>query len=329
VISLKALARAIARIAVATFVCAIAGFLILWALVRQPAVRGLPFPGKARANPRLLREHVRFLTTEVRPRSADHPENLDRTADFIAAQFRRSGARVTEQPFDAREKHFRNVLAYFGPESSTLPVMVVGAHYDAFSDTGSLPGADDNASGTAGLLELARLLGIHPPQQPVLLVAYSTEEPPFFGSESMGSAVHADALKAGGRAVAGMICLEMIGTFSGKQTWPNALFAALYPNHSRFIAVAGGWDDRHLARKVKRGIMGAGGVEAVSYSVARMTADASDQRNYWAHGWNAVVVTDTAYFRNPHYHTVHDTEEKLDYVRMASVVDGVFNAVMH
>jgi hypothetical protein len=75
--------------------------------------------------------------------------------------------------------------------------------------------------------------------------------------------------------------------------------------------------------------MGAGGVEAVSYSVARMTSDASDQRNYWAHGWNAVVVTDTAYFRNPHYHTVHDTEEKLDYVRMARVVDGVFNAVVH
>jgi hypothetical protein len=203
VISLKALARSIVRITVATFVCAIAGFLILWALVRQPVVRGLPFPGTARANPSLLREHVRFLTTEVRPRSADHPENLDRTADFLAAQFRRSGARVTEQPFDARGKSFRNVLASFGPEGSTLPVMVVGAHYDAFSDTGSLPGADDNASGTAGLLELARLLGIHPPQQPVLLVAYSTEEPPFFGSGSMGSAVHADALKASGRAVAG------------------------------------------------------------------------------------------------------------------------------
>ena len=318
--------RSMVRVVVATLICALLGFLILATVLRQPVFRGLPYPGGAHTEPRALRAHVHALSTTFRPRDADHPENLDRAAAFIAGEFRRRGARVFEQPFEARGKRYRNVIARFGPEASPLPVTVVGAHYDAF---GELPGADDNASGVAGLLELARLLGRASPQRPVELVAYTNEEPPFFGSDLMGSAVHANALRASGRAVEGMICLEMIGTFAGSQSWPTRLFAAIFPTHPRFIAIAGGWSDRRLARKVKRGMIGAGFGEAVSYSGARETSDASDQRNYWPYGWPAVVVTDTAYFRNPHYHTARDTEEKLDYVRMARVVDGVFNTVMH
>jgi peptidase M28-like protein len=326
---IRRVAQSLLRITVATIVCAVAGFLLLTAALRQPSLRPLPFRGNERARPATLQSHVRFLTTDVRPRDADHPDNLDRAAAYIAGHFRRSGARVSEQPFDARGKRYRNVIAEFGPAvNATAPLLIVGAHYDAFSSTGNLPGADDNASGTAALLELARLLGTSNVTRPIALVAFSTEEPPFFGSESMGSAVHADALRASGRAVEGMICLEMVGYFSGKQTWPSPLFAAMYPTHPRFIAVAGGWDDRHLARLVKRGIMGAGGIDVVSFSGARVTSDASDQRNYWAHDWPAVVVTDTAYLRNPNYHTVRDTAETLDYARMSRVVEGVFNAMV-
>ncbi len=158
----------------------------------------------------------------------------------------------------------------------------------------------------------------------MVVVAYANEEPPFFGSDQMGSAIHASSLA--GKAIARMICLEMIGCYTPRQPWPNATFAALYPSRGDFIAVGGGWKDRVLTRHVKRAMHGAG-MRAVSFTGPRMTLDASDQRNYWSNGWSAVLVTDTAYLRNPHYHTKDDTAGTLDYVKMARVVDGVFSAV--
>lgn len=299
--------------------------LLFAGIVRQPALTALPFRGTTRADARALREHVVFLTTAAAPRGAAYEENLDTAATYIEQFFRRSGARVAVQEFIARKRSYRNVIARFGPEDGS--VMIVGAHYDAFSDTGHLPGADDNASGTAGLLELARLLGRSPPSSPVMLVAYSTEEPPFFGSEQMGSAIHAASLARERAVVAGMICLEMIGYYAEKQPWPNATFALLYPSRGDFIAVGGGWADRKLARRVKRAIRGAGGIRAYSFTGPRETLDASDHRNYWRAGWTAVLVTDTAYLRNPHYHTRGDTADTLDYTKMARVVDGVWSAV--
>ncbi|MBV8517456.1 MAG: M28 family peptidase [Acidobacteria bacterium] len=300
-------------------------FLVFAAVLRQP-VLSAPRYGGARASAEVLRQHVDFLAKSVLPRSAAHPENLDRAAAYIADAFRRAGAEVVEQPFRARGRVSRNVIARFGPRDARQPLLVVGAHYDAFGETGALPGADDNASGTAGLLELARILRDSNVHAPVELVAFTTEEPPFFGSEEMGSAVHAASLA--GRPVRGMISLEMIGVFSGEQTWPSPLFAWLYTDRSDFIAVAGGWSDRALARQVKRGIRGVGGVDVYSFSGARELSDASDQRSHWARGWTAVIVTDTEYLRNPRYHTNRDTAETLDYALMARVVDGVANAVI-
>ena len=294
------------------------------AIIHQPVLTSIAFRGPARASPVLLRSHVDYLTNVTRPRSAHHPEQLDEAATYIAAAFRSSGARVSFQEFDARRRHYRNVVARFGPEVGAL--RIVGAHYDAFCETGDFPGADDNASGTAGLLELARLLGKRPPLRPVMLVAYSTEEPPFFGSEGMGSAVHAASLRNKGVDVDAMICLEMIGYYAGEQRWPSRLFAFLYPGRGDFIAVAGGWSDRDLTRAVKRAIRGAGGVDVCSFTGPRVSLDASDHRSYWNAGYRAVLVTDTADLRNPNYHTARDTADTLDYTRMAGVVEGVFTA---
>ncbi|HKR65729.1 MAG TPA: M28 family peptidase, partial [Thermoanaerobaculia bacterium] len=293
------------------------------ALVRQPVLRGVAYGDNPRASAALLRRHVNALTHDFAPRGARNIANLDRAADYLARSFRASGARVSIQEYDARGRRYRNVLARFGPASGKL--LVVGAHYDAFCETGDLPGADDNASGTAALLEIARLLSARPPKQPVLLAAWSTEEPPFFGSEQMGSAVHAESLVH--ENVEGLICLEMIGYYAPRQAWPNWLFALLYPSRGDFIAVGGGWDDRALVRRVKRGIRGAGGIRVYSFTGPRVTLDASDQRNFWSRGWPAALVTDTAFLRNPNYHTARDTAETLDYEKMARVVDGVFNAV--
>lgn len=296
----------------------LAAVLAFAAAIRQPVLRGLPYTAADRSDPRALRAHVETLTRV--PHSADDAEGLRVSAGYIERHFRAATPRVELQDFHARRREYRNVIARFGPEAG--PLLVVGAHYDAF---GPLPGADDNASGTAGLLEFARLLGRNPPKTPVVLVAYANEEPPFFGSEQMGSAVHARSIEK--ENVAGMISLEMIGYYSEKQTWPNLTFKLLYPHRGDFIGVGGGWRDRHLARHVKRGIKGAGGIDVYSFTGPRQTLDASDHRNYWAHGWPAVIVTDTAYLRNPNYHTRHDTADTLDYTKMARVVDGVFNAV--
>jgi hypothetical protein len=327
--SLTKILRSCVRIVVAVAVIAGVGLGILAAALRQPTFTELPFTGTLRADPRILRGHVDYLTTRVLPRSADHPENLDRAAEYIAERFRAAGGATSMQRFDARGRGYANVVAHFGPDDPSLPVLVVGAHYDAFSTAQALPGADDNASGTAGLLELARLLGSRKPSTPVTLVAYTTEEPPFFGSEQMGSAIHANSLSAERRPVRGMICLEMIGYFSDDQTWPNRLFALLYSANGDFIAVGGGWNDRKLTRHVKRAIRGAGGIRVASFTGPRETSDASDHRNYWSHGWPAVIVTDTAFLRNPNYHTSRDTAETLDYAKMARVVDGVWSAVMN
>ena len=304
------------RVTVAVTVLALAGA----AVIVQPVLGSHKFNGSERARPSRLLADVTTLTTGFQPRSADHPEQLDAAAAYIERAFRDAGARVESQTFVARKKSYRNVIARFGPEDG--PVTIVGAHYDAFSDTGELPGADDNASGTAGLLELARLLGTGRVARPVMLVAYANEEPPFFGSDDMGSAVHARSV----RNAAGMICLEMIGYYGERQTWPNWTFAALYPSRGDFIAVGGGWDDRKLARHMKRALRGAG-MRTWSFTGPRQALDASDHRNYWQAGIPAVLVTDTAFLRNPNYHTRNDTAGTLDYVRMARVVDGVFSAV--
>lgn len=326
---LRRVLASFARICVAVVLLSAIALVALAIALRQPAWSALRFESRQRADPRLLEGHVVFLTTQVRPRSAARADNLERAAAYILDRFRRATERTYVQPFAAGGKRYVNVVAHFGPATASEPLLIIGAHYDAFSETGDLPGADDNASGTAGIIELARLLALQKLERPVVLVAFANEEPPFFGSEQMGSAVHAEAVARSGQPVRGMICLEMIGYYAADQSWPNDLFALLYPNEGDFIGVTGGWRDRQLARDVKRAIAGAGGIRVVSYSGSRETADASDHRNYWSRGWMAVMVTDTAFLRNPHYHTTRDVASTLDYGKMARVVDGVLSAAMH
>jgi Zn-dependent M28 family amino/carboxypeptidase len=322
-----ALLRSLLRILIATCASAAVLFVVFAVAVRQPVITGSRWNGGPHADARRLERDVTYLSTAALPRDAAHPDSLHRTAAWISQAFRERGARVSVQAFHARRQTWENVIAEFGPKISSKAVVVIGAHYDAFGEMGSRPGADDNASGVAGLLELARLLGAAHPSAPLMLVAYTNEEPPFFGSDEMGSAVHAESLARARRRVRGMICLEMIGYYSADQAWPSPILSVLYPSRGDFIAVSGGWPDRKLARWLKRGMLGSGGIPVVSFTGPRETSDASDQRNYWSRGWPAVMVTDTAFLRNPNYHTIRDAAVTLDYRRMAAVVDGIFNAL--
>jgi len=298
--------------------CLLLGLFVY--LVRQPAgsVEQNSFSGQADAA--RIEGDLRYIVEDCFPRDARHPDNLRKAAEYIDAQFKETGLPSSFQDYSADGTAYHNVVAALGPADGE--VWVVGAHYDAY---GEKPGADDNASGTAVLVEIARLLAARDaPAVRVVLVAYCTEEPPYFGSENMGSYVHAHRLAEDPERVGGMIGLEMLGYYCEVQPWPVALLDLAYTDRGDFIAVAGRWADRKLARELRRWIDGTAGIDAVSYSGPDPGGlSFSDHRNYWAEGFTAVMITDTAFIRNEHYHTDGDTPETLDYHRMAAIAEGV------
>lgn len=309
------------------------------AMLTQPQVKPMP-PTTQRADANRLEMHVRYLSETVYPRSFDQKTRLNDAADYIYQQFQQTEARVIEQSFAVEGEEYRNIIARFGPDGG--PVIVIGAHYDSFGDATvnipaepgfspqtHTPGADDNASGVAGLLELARMLQQHPPQVGVELVAYTLEEPPFFKTDDMGSVAHARALRASGRPVELMIALEMIGYYDdkpGSQDYPLSLLRHLYPDRGNFIAVIGRMGDWQATRRVKAALLSVDGLPVYSMNAPTLVegVDFSDHRSYWPEGIPAVMVTDTAFYRNKQYHLAGDTADKLDYHRMAQVVQGVF-----
>ena len=280
--------------------------------------------------PGKLEAHVRMLSETLAPRHWQAPQNLERVAAYVGRQLMAAGGRVTEQPYTVDGAgRFRNVIGSFGPQSG--PRVVVGAHYDAL---GALPAADDNASGVAGLLELGHLLGATKSLgSRVDLVAFALEESPYFATKHMGSWVHAAALKREGAVVRAMISLETIGYFSDapdSQRFPHPALGLLYPSTADFITVVGRVGQGALVRQVKKAMQRATYIDVYSISAPeRVTGiDFSDHRSYWAHGYRAVMITDTAFYRNDRYHTSRDTADTLDYGRMAEVVRAVHRAVV-
>ncbi|HEX4949108.1 MAG TPA: M28 family peptidase [Blastocatellia bacterium] len=275
-----------------------------------------------------LKTHVQTLSETFAPRDYTNVVNLDRTAAYIKHEFEQTNGRVSEQPYKVNGESYRNVIARFGKETNER--IVIGAHYDVCQP---LPGADDNASGVAGLIELAHLFGKSELPMTVELVAYTLEEPPFFRSEAMGSAVHVAVLKQQGIAVRAMLSLEMIGYFSdepGSQKFPNPILKLLYPSRGNFIAIVGNFGQIGLVRKVKRAMRAAALLPVHSINAPGWLPgiDFSDHLNYWRQGYPAVMITDTSFYRNENYHTAQDTLEKLDYNRMAKVVQAVYGAIL-
>ena len=293
----------------------------------QPIFAVNPLSSDASVKPERLAQHVKMLSETLAPRDAQHPANLNRAADYIRQDFIRARGQVSDQRFMADGVEYRNIIATFGPD--TQERIVVGAHYDT---AGAMPGADDNASGVAGLIELAHLLGKTTLPIRIDLVAYTLEEPPHFRTAQMGSAVHALSLKRAGVNVRAMLSLEMIGYFSdaeGSQTYPINLLKAVYPSKGNFITVVGHFAEPGLVRKVKRALAEATPLPVYSINAPRFIPgiDFSDHLNYWNEGFPAVMITDTSSFRNLNYHTQNDTADKLDFRRMALTVEGVFAAV--
>ena len=318
---------------------AISGVIVL-ALVVQPFVSAVP-SGYPVADPSRLQAHVKYLSSDLYPRSFDRSENLERAARYILAEFKSTGAvEVRLEDVIDQEETYHNVIARFGPAAG--PLIVVGAHYDSASDVTRnagnprgygpdthTPGADDNASGVAGLLELARLLGRETQHNSIELVAYTLEEPPHFATDTMGSAWHARSLGTARRDVRFMLSLEMIGCFDdrpGSQRYPLPMMSHLYSDRGNFIALAGRFGDFALMRQLEAIMRGASDIPVYSINAPSILPGIalSDHRNYWEQGIAAFMITDTAFYRNARYHQAGDTFDTLDYGRMAKVVRGVY-----
>ncbi len=309
-------------------------FLIVWYLTTQPTFSGEALTRSISPDPGRLETHVRMLSEAFGPRDWTHPENLDRTAAYIRKEFEQAGGVVSDQAFGMENRTYRNVMANFGPE--TKERIVVGAHYDAF---GELPAADDNASGVAGLIELAHGLGKSALPIRIELVAFTLEEPKAAGENGLfrsrygGSAVHAASISRENVPVRVMFSLEMIGFFSdaeGSQGYPVSPLRMFYPSRGDFILIVGKLGQGRATRKAKKAMHAASTLPV--YSINALASiegiDYSDHYNYWKYGYDALMITDTAFNRNRNYHTEHDTFDRLDYQRMAMVVQGVYAAVL-
>ena len=320
------------------FLAVLALLAILWTPIywylRNPVfASGGVTTSRIKIEPARLEAHVRFLSGMNPNRSFKNVASLARAEKYIADQFMAIGFPGVElQKVDADGRVYHNVIARFG-NAKSKDLIVIGAHYDAATE--SNPGADDNASGVAALLELARAFQTENPtlSVPIEFVAFTLEEPPFFGGREMGSAYHADRLKERGLNVVMMLSLEMLGYYSNKlfsQGFTLPLLYGFYPWVGNFIGIVGVPADRALQAKFKKAMSANSTVPTLSITSPPIVpgVDFSDQRNYWAHDWPAFMITDTAFLRNDQYHKEGDTPDRLDYAKMAEVTRGLYAGVL-
>jgi hypothetical protein len=271
-----------------------------------------------------LLEDVTYLTGTIGERSFRQPRSLQATAGYLSRRLREQGYDVALLPYSANGLQVNNVEARLPGSEDSSGQIVVAAHYDSVAGT---VGANDNATGVAAVLEIARLLRQANCRRPIRFVLFVNEEPPFFQTELMGSSVYARQLRHDGVPVSAMISIETIGFYSdqaGTQKYPP-LLKLLYPDRGNFVGFVGNSASRELVRTSIRNFR-----ETTSFPSEGIAAPAywlgigwSDQWSFWKEGYPGIMITDTAPFRYPYYHTANDTVDKIDFDKTARVVEGI------
>jgi Zn-dependent M28 family amino/carboxypeptidase len=279
-----------------------------------------------------LESLVHSLAVTIGPRSYQDPANLNAAADFISRRLASFGYDLNTQPYPVEELTVRNIIAERRGTDQPDRVIVIGAHYDTV--VGS-PGADDNASGVAVLLELARLHAETHFRKTVRFVAFTLEEPPFFRSRHMGSRIYARFLKERGDRIEAMLCLESVGYYSQEpesQSFPSLVFWLRwrYPTTGNFITIVGNDDSQPLQTLVRDALTTHMNLPVETYAGPWWIpgVDWSDHGSFWNEGYPALMVTDTAPFRNPHYHRLTDLPNTLNYRAMSELVRGLAGALV-
>ena len=261
-----------------------------------------------------IRADIEMLARTIGPRSPFKPGPLAHAAEHIRSTWSRLGYQVHEHPYKISYpfggQEVRNLEVIIEGTDASLPCVVVGAHYDTESGSNT-PGADDNASGVALLLELSRALADAQLARTLRLVAFVCEEPPFFQTDEMGSLSYARKLDDEGVSVELMVSLESLGYYSqeeGSQKYPAGLGLA-YPSRGNFVGVVGNLSSRRVMERVARLLMDSSSLPVETGAIPAFVPGVgwSDHWSFWQVGVPAVMLTDTAPFRNPHYHERTDT----------------------
>jgi Zn-dependent M28 family amino/carboxypeptidase len=278
------------------------------------------FPDLAAA----LERHVQVLAGDIGERNVFRPGALHAAAAYIAQQWTGRGCAVTRQDYQVRGVPCANLEVALAGCVQAEEIIVLGAHYDTVRNS---PGADDNASGVAALLEIAGMLQAVSPRYTVRCVAFVNEEAPFFFRGDMGSLRYARAARLRGDRIRLMLSLEMLGYYRdepGTQTYPPLLHR-FYPARGNYIGFVSNLRSARQLRWVVHAFAASSDfpLEAAALPWWVPGVALSDHSSFWRQGYPAVMVTDTAYLRNPHYHTPHDVPATLDYARMAAVTRGL------
>ena len=307
--------------------------LLIWLGVTQPVFSFFSSSNAPEVDQEKLKSHVEALSKTYAPRTPEF-EGVRPAAHYIYRELAEAGRSIGRKPyyqaFGSVTGSFRNVIYKLGP--ATAETVVIGAHYDTKN---SFPGADNNASGVAVLIELARALSIVEKDLPIRveLVAYALSEGSVLGTEDMGSYKHAAMLKKRNRAVKLMISVDSVGFFSDKsdsQKYPFSFMKLVYPTTGNFINISSHLQDFMALRAVKKSFKKIASLEVRSITAPENFPNitSSDQVSYWSQGFPAIMVSDTSTYRNKDYNTAYDTADKLDYARMAMVVQGLYQTVI-
>jgi Peptidase family M28 len=270
-----------------------------------------------------LRTDVQKLAGEIGERNMWHYAQLNAAADFIEDSFSRAGLHPRRDSYELRGQACHNIEVEI---RGTRPeILLIGAHYDSVFGS---PGANDNGSGVAATLALARRFAARKTEHTLRFVAFVNEEPPYFLSGEMGSLVYAQRCKARGDKISAMISLETIGYFSdapNSQTYPSPGLGLFYPKVGNFIGFVANVHSRGLLRRIVALFRQHAKIPSEGAALPSFVPGVSwsDQWSFWKHGYPGIMVTDTAPFRYPYYHSASDTPDKLDYDRFALVVRGM------
>jgi hypothetical protein len=316
-----------------TFIIVIGLMLAIAIIILLPIMKVCRTPSVWRNPPRdhlpelthNLYHHVAVLSKEIGSRSLREYDKINQALNYIEMFLQGICFPYVLQSYRVDGKTFSNVVATLPGNDDPPEAIVIGAHYDTVWNT---PGADDNASGVAVLLEMCRALQNYSPGKTIKLVFFTLEEPPIFDTESMGSWIFASDAKARGENIVLMISLDMLGYYNDnekRQQYPLPLMNLFYSTTPNFIVVAGDTRCRHMvastADKIRR---------ACHFKVEDLTAPRffpgiklSDNLSFWKMGYKALIITDTGFYRNPNYHTDSDTIDTLNFDKMTSLCEGL------
>ncbi len=315
----------------------ILGTLIFWSgctMIRMPgkSFRGTlpPLSAEQTALRDELRRHVERLAREIGERNLFQPKKLDAAADYVESALAETGRKVSRQTFKVSGEQCHNLEIEIPGRTQPDEIILIGAHYD--SVVGS-PGADDNASGAAALLALAKSPALQKPARTLRFVAFVNEEPPHFQTEQMGSLVCARRCRERGDNIVVMLCLESLGYYSterGTQKYPFPM-GLVYPSRGDFVAFVSRTADRTWVRQCVKTFRQSTQFPSEGAALPGWLPGVgwSDHWAFWQAGYPALMVTDTATFRSPNYHLESDKPDKLDYDRFARVVSGVGEVIVN